>query len=66
MSTLVSDFELINIQGTKNVIDFCFDANAHLYHISTMTVSGNYLLEQSQSRKKFNETSFYQNQNFDD
>ena len=60
------DFELINITGTQNMIDFCMESHAHLYHISTMTVSGNYLLEQSQSRKKFNETSFYQNQNFDD
>ena len=61
-----SDFELINIQGTKNVIDFCFDANAHLYHISTMTVSGNYLLEQNSAHSAFSENSFYENQNFDD
>lgn len=61
-----SDFELINIQGTKNVIDFCFNANAHLHHISTMTVSGNYLLEQDSTQPVFSENSFYENQNFDD
>lgn len=61
-----SDFELINIIGTKHIIDFCNKCNAKLYHISTMTVSGNYLLEQENSGKIFDETSFYENQNFDD
>ena len=61
-----SDFELINITGTKHIIDFCSKCNAKLYHISTMTVSGNYLLEQENSGKIFDETSFYENQNFDD
>ena len=61
-----SDFESININGTKNVIDFCFDANAHLHHISTMTVSGNYLLEQNSTQTAFSENTFYENQNFDD
>ena len=61
-----SDFELINITGTKHIIDFCSKCNAKLYHISTMTVSGNYLLEQENSGKIFDETSFYKNQNFDD
>ena len=37
-----------------------------MYHISTMTVSGNYLLEQHHDNILFDETSFYQNQNFDD
>ncbi len=61
-----SDFELVNITGTKNIIDFCLHSNSHMYHISTMTVSGNYLLEQNHDDIVFNETSFYQNQNFDD
>ena len=61
-----SDFELINITGTKHIIDFCSKCNAKLYHISTMTVSGNYLLEQESNGKIFDETCFYENQNFDD
>lgn len=61
-----SDFELINITGTKNIIDFCINSNSHMYHISTMTVSGNYLLEQNINNHIFDETSLYQNQNFDD
>lgn len=61
-----SDFELINITGTKNIIDFCITSNAHMYHTSTMTVSGNYLLEQTTDNHIFDETAFYQNQNFDD
>lgn len=61
-----ADFELVNITGTKNVIDFCLHSNSHMYYISTMTVSGNYLLEQHHDNILFDETSFYQNQNFDD
>lgn len=35
-----ADFERTNVQGTKNVIDFCKDANAVLHHTSTASVSG--------------------------
>lgn len=61
-----SDFELINVTGTKNIVDFCKASNSHLYHISTMTVSGNYLLKQSKDNILFDEKSFYQHQNFED
>jgi thioester reductase-like protein len=59
-----SDFERININGTKNIIDFCIPGNIHLHYISTMTVSGNYLLKQNKDLA-FDEYSFYNNQNFD-
>lgn len=61
-----SDFEKVNIVGTRNVIEFCLNQNAELHYISTMTVSGNYLLEQEDIDTIFNESKFYDNQNFDE
>lgn len=59
-----STFEKINVIGTQNIIDFCKLKNIPLHYISTMTVSGNYLLKQS-SIKEFNENSFYIGQSFE-
>ena len=60
-----SNFERINVIGTKNIIDFCKESNSHLHYISTMTISGNYLLEQKNNSVIFDENSFYKMQNFD-
>lgn len=35
-----ADFERTNVQGTKNAIAFCKDANAVFHHTSTASVSG--------------------------
>lgn len=61
-----SDFEKANIVGTKNIISFCKLANAELHYISTMTISANYLVEQENSNIVFTESSFFENQNFDE
>ena len=61
-----SDFEEINIVGTKNMVKFCKIANIPLHYISTMTVSGNYLLKQNDNSLIFDENSFYKNQKFDE
>lgn len=61
-----TDFEKTNIEGTKNILAFCKYVNASLHYISTMTVSGNYLLEQKNNNIIFNENTFYQNQSFND
>ena len=37
---LKDKFESINVQGTKNIIDFCKKYNKRLIHISTISVSG--------------------------
>ena len=60
-----STFEKINVTGTKNVIEFCKKTNIPIHYISTMTVSGNYLLKQNQSSTPFDENTFYTGQNFD-
>lgn len=60
-----SNFEKANVVGTKNLIDFCTPKNIPLHYISTMTVSGNYLLKQNTEITEFTENSFYNGQNFD-
>ena len=60
-----SNFEKANVVGTQNVIEFCNFRKIPLHYISTMTVSGNYLLKQDTKITEFNENSFYNGQNFD-
>lgn len=36
-------FAKVNIDGTKNIVDFCMEYNKKLIHISTLSVSGNIL-----------------------
>ena len=42
-----AEFEKVNVLGTQNVIDFCFPHKIHLYYISTISVSGNFLVQSS-------------------
>lgn len=64
-------FEEININGTKNIVEFCIKNNKKLIHISTISVSGN-LLEGGQinqdhikSNTIYNENSLYIAQKLD-
>lgn len=61
-----SESEKANIQGTQHIINFCKYVNAPLHYISTMTVSGNYLLEQEHKDMIFDENTFYKKQSFND
>ena len=56
--------ELINVTAVKNLIDFCIRFNIHLYQISTMGVSGNYLVKQFAPNTLFTENDFYIGQNY--
>ena len=58
--------EKTNIKGTKHVIDLCLYINCSLHYISTMTISGNYLLEQTDANTIFDENTFYKKQSFED
>lgn len=60
------NFEKDNIGATQNIIDFCKNTNIPLHYISTMTVSGNYLVKQDNDTNEFNENSFYIGQNFEE
>ena len=60
-------FNLINVVGTKNVVDFCKKYHKKLYHISTTSVSGMGLPENNQKKSKkvlyFSEKDLYKGQN---
>ena len=62
---LYKDFESINVNIVKSLIDFCKVNNTHLCHISTLGVSGNYLVTvNDQQNNKFTENDFYIGQNY--
>ncbi|MFR2533862.1 MAG: amino acid adenylation domain-containing protein [Clostridia bacterium] len=60
------DFQKTNIQGTKNIIQLCKQLSLPLHYISTMTISGNYLIEQKNTNSVFDEHTFFSGQSFDD
>lgn len=61
-----SDFQKTNVFGTQQIIGFAMDFKLPLNHISTVSVSGDYLLEQPNARKCFTEKDFYIGQNYMD
>ena len=57
-----NNFKTINIDGTKNIIDFCKKNNKKLYHISTISVSG---MDKQNAQNRityFSEKDFFINQ----
>ena len=60
------DFERNNIEGTKNVIDFAYKNNARLIHLSSISVSGNYLVKQDNRNVDFSENDLYIGQHYQD
>lgn len=63
-------FRRVNVNGTKNVINFAKKADAELIHISTLSVSGNSMADdftvyRSEEEKHFYESSFYMEQPLD-
>ncbi|MCK4257847.1 MAG: amino acid adenylation domain-containing protein [Halanaerobiales bacterium] len=59
-----SDFEQVNVLGTKEVIDFALKYGVRLNHISTMSVSGS--LVKGEKDVIFTENDFYVGQNYAD
>lgn len=53
----------INVEGTQEVIDFCNSFNCFLGHISTVSITGNYLVSQNVTTN-FTERDFYIGQNY--
>jgi amino acid adenylation domain-containing protein/thioester reductase-like protein len=53
----------INVEGTQEVIDFCKRFNCFLGHVSTVSITGNYLVEQDVTGL-FTEQDFYIGQNY--
>ncbi len=57
-------FDEANVKTVKNLINFCFQSNAKLIHISTLSVSGNSFGDEfdgyiSETEKHFYESSLY-------
>lgn len=59
-----SEFEKINVQGTQEVINFCLKFNKKLNHISTISISGDFLADQFQNKTVFSEEGFYIGQDY--
>jgi len=53
----------INVEGTQEVIDFCKRFNCFLGHVSTVSITGNYLVDQDVTGL-FTERDFYIGQNY--
>ncbi|NLI91621.1 MAG: amino acid adenylation domain-containing protein [Peptococcaceae bacterium] len=58
-----SDFDRINVQGTREVINFCLNDGKHLSYISTLSVSGNYMRFEGHTFA-FTEKNLYSGQNY--
>lgn len=64
-------YKTINVDGTENILEFAKQFNKRFYQISTLSVSGNSLADQSFIRQNFendvifNENNFYVSQNLD-
>jgi len=59
-----SEFKKINVQGTCEVIDFCIKFDKKLNHISTISISGDFEVNQRKVNTVFSEEDFYIGQNY--
>ena len=66
-----SDYKKVNVDGTENLVKFCLKYNKRFYQISTLSVSGNSLVDNSYIKQNFsnnidfNENNFYIEQSLD-
>lgn len=61
-----SEFKKINVDLVENLINLCNSNNIKLVHISTLGVSGNYLVNHEKNYNSFCENDFYIGQKFDE
>lgn len=59
-----SDFKKINVELTSKLIDFCILNDTEYAHISTLGISGNFLVENTTKNTIFTENDFYIGQNY--
>lgn len=61
------EFESLNLNGTKNIANFCIKYNIFLNHISTISVSGDFMpLNNTVSDVNFTEEDFFIGQNYNE
>lgn len=58
------EFKETNVEATSQIVDFCFDNDKTLHYISSITVSGKYLVTQTNEKASFGEKDFYIGQNY--
>lgn len=59
-------FEKVNVNGTSRIIDFAKRFNLKLNHISTIGISGSYLVDNEVRNINLTERDFYLGQNYTD
>lgn len=59
-----NEFKNININGTKNIVKFAYANKFRFIHISSISVSGNYLLKQDKKNVDFSENNLYIGQHY--
>ncbi len=59
-------FQKINVDVVQNLIDLCITYDLPLIHISTLGVSGNYLVNHQNNYNTFDENDFYIGQQYDE
>ena len=59
-------FRKINVGVVQNLIDLCMKYDLELIHISTLGVSGNYLVNHQKNYNSFDENNFYIGQQYDE
>lgn len=57
-------FKTANIDGTRRIVNFAYDNRKRLIHISSLSVSGNYLVKQDNKEIEFSENNFYIGQHY--
>lgn len=60
------NFEKVNVGVVKNLINLCIKYDLPLFHISTLGVSGNYLVNHQKNYNTFDENDFYIGQKYDE
>jgi amino acid adenylation domain-containing protein/thioester reductase-like protein len=58
------EFEKVNVNGTRSIVEFCRQGNQRLHYISTTSVSGYYLVPQNLGNAVFTENDFYIGQHY--
>lgn len=58
------EFEKINVGGTKSLIEFCMKFNKKLFHVSTMSVSGNGFADTNSILPEFKHEYIYTEKDF--
>lgn len=57
-------FKKTNIDGTRHIAEFAYNNHKRLIHISSISVSGNYLVKQNNKNVNFSENDLYIGQHY--